>query len=198
MPKTRPERLKAIAANEPTYLGAKPCRNGHTGPRRTSTGKCIECDVARHKRWHAVRPRLDAEWARKRRAKDPTRHRAEVKRWAQKNKDKCAETVRRWKDRHPELNKLRQRISNAVRRAKIRENGGRFTTDDISRMYVQQRGRCAHCKAKSADMEIDHIVPVVRGGSSFRHNLQLLCLPCNRSKGGKDPIEWEQLKGRLL
>lgn len=36
--------------------------------------------------------------------------------------------------------------------------------------------------------EIDHIVPMDKGGTSEEHNLQLLCRRCNRSKGTKVPV----------
>ena len=35
---------------------------------------------------------------------------------------------------------------------------------------------------------VDHIVPRARGGQNERTNLQLLCEPCNASKGAKDGV----------
>ncbi|RSM87100.1 hypothetical protein DMH25_42665 [Streptomyces sp. WAC 01325] len=32
-------------------------------------------------------------------------------------------------------------------------------------------------------MQFDHVIPVAMGGSSGADNLQVLCGPCNRSKG---------------
>jgi 5-methylcytosine-specific restriction endonuclease McrA len=45
---------------------------------------------------------------------------------------------------------------------------------------------------------IDHIQPVARAGTNDRSNLQLLCQPCNSSKGARDPIVFAQSIGRLL
>lgn len=44
---------------------------------------------------------------------------------------------------------------------------------------------CPKCgrKFRKTDMDADHIIPQSRGGSNSRHNLQLLCAHCNRSKG---------------
>jgi len=36
-------------------------------------------------------------------------------------------------------------------------------------------------------MEVDHIIPVSRGGSDRPTNLRLLCPQCNRKKGSKRP-----------
>jgi hypothetical protein len=57
------------------------------------------------------------------------------------------------------------------------------------RRQVLSAGKCAAC-GKTEDLVVDHIVPIVRGGSSDISNLQALCAPCNRSKGRKLPTEW--------
>lgn len=36
-------------------------------------------------------------------------------------------------------------------------------------------------------LEVDHIVPVSKGGLSEPENLQTLCWRCNRAKGAKMP-----------
>lgn len=38
-----PERQEAIRTGAPTYLSPNPCHRGHTGPRRTRDGQCLEC-----------------------------------------------------------------------------------------------------------------------------------------------------------
>lgn len=40
---TLPERQEAIRTGAPTYLSPNPCHRGHTSPRRTRDGQCLEC-----------------------------------------------------------------------------------------------------------------------------------------------------------
>jgi 5-methylcytosine-specific restriction endonuclease McrA len=60
----------------------------------------------------------------------------------------------------------------------------RETIPDDVRLFVWQRdgGRCIRCGSRE-NLEFDHIIPVADGGSSTERNVQLLCEPCNRTKG---------------
>lgn len=46
---------------------------------------------------------------------------------------------------------------------------------------VLAAGKCKACESTS-DLVVDHIIPIVRGGSNDTDNLQALCGPCNRKK----------------
>lgn len=56
------------------------------------------------------------------------------------------------------------------------------------RFQILQRDgfRCCLCGASTAnrqvELEIDHIIPISRGGTNDPHNLQTLCRPCNLGK----------------
>jgi hypothetical protein len=69
-----------------------------------------------------------------------------------------------------------------------RKNGARKRAPipaDV-RMFVWRRdqGRCSECGSKE-NLEYDHVVAVVRGGSNTARNIRLLCEKCNRSKGAR-------------
>ncbi len=175
---------------------------------------------------------MATQWARERRAKDPTGHRAEVKRWAKKNPAKIAEIAKRayYKDverrramnrdymaKHLETNRdkhnasrvrsyhrdlaksrLQALVNTNSRRDRAIQNGGSFTENDITDLHTRQKGKCAECKRKLTDMHVDHIIPLVLGGTNGASNLQLLCPTCNMQKGRLDPIDWAKKRGRLL
>ncbi len=49
---------------------------------------------------------------------------------------------------------------------------------------------CAYCGAKAVALEVEHIVPKVRGGSNRVSNLTLACVPCNQKKGRQTAAEF--------
>jgi hypothetical protein len=53
-----------------------------------------------------------------------------------------------------------------------------------NQVWRRDQGRCASCGSR-VKLEIDHIVPVSKGGSNTARNLELLCERCNREKGAR-------------
>jgi len=51
-------------------------------------------------------------------------------------------------------------------------------------VFDRDGGRCRRCGA-TQELELDHIIPLGRGGSNTEENLQVLCAPCIRSKGNR-------------
>ena len=68
-----------------------------------------------------------------------------------------------------------------------RKRGRRFSNATIIRVARRDNNTCQICGKILLDreIEIDHIIPHSKGGSSEEHNLQVTCLKCNRSKGNK-------------
>lgn len=48
-------------------------------------------------------------------------------------------------------------------------------------VFTRDGGKC-NCCSSGVNLEYDHITPFSCGGSSDASNIQLLCMPCNRSK----------------
>ena len=67
-------------------------------------------------------------------------------------------------------------------------------------LFERQRRRCVICgKAKTIkNFQVDHIVPVVRGGPDQVSNFQLLCPPCNQRKGIHTNQEFYERYKRVL
>jgi len=76
---------------------------------------------------------------------------------------------------------------------------GTHTDEDIKALFAKQGGKCATCRKNIRDAyDVDHVMPLSKGGSNGPDNLQLLCPTCNRKKSTKRPDEWAQENGRLF
>jgi 5-methylcytosine-specific restriction endonuclease McrA len=115
--------------------------------------------------------------------------------WYHKNKDRRKATIKAW------AAKNRERMRSYIARRRALELGadGRYTGKDVARLGDLQKWKCAACRADiKKRYEIDHVVPLAKGGSNYPSNLQLLCLPCNRRKSDKEPEYFMRELGFLL
>lgn len=100
-----------------------------------------------------------------------------------------------------------QRVSGSVLKHFERRNGRLYLRHDwieISdgkrpslppqlRLEIGNRDNwtCGYCGSKEGPFDIDHVIPVVRGGALLDPaNLLCACAVCNRSKGAKFISEW--------
>lgn len=60
---------------------------------------------------------------------------------------------------------------------------GKVTNKMRFAIYNRDGYRCRYCGRKTDDLEIDHIIPIAKGGKSTLDNLQTLCHRCNVKKG---------------
>ena len=112
-----------------------------------------------------------------------------------KCKDCTSLFAQEWKRKNPERAKRMSLRSRLIRRCP----GSRVNDRDIAVIRAAQHDHCACCRMNLKGRgEIDHIVPVSRGGGGSRRNLQLLCGPCNRSKGARDANDFMRIKGYLI
>jgi 5-methylcytosine-specific restriction endonuclease McrA len=136
-----------------------------------------------------------SEYSARYRQRNPEKCRAKGQAWKDANRDRRAETKAIWQRQNAE----RHRIHQHNRRARERNAGGNLSHDLAQRLYAAQQGRCACCKRKLGDAyDMDHIVPLARGGTNTDENIQLLTSRCNRQKGAKHPVEFMQSRGLLL
>ncbi len=112
------------------------------------------------------------------------------------NREKMMEQSRQWKLEHPEEWRAMSRDASRLRRARRRAVGWeRIKAADI---FERDGWRCQICGCETlreweADNvwspELDHIIPLARGGPHTRANTQLLCRRCNAHKAAKLPYK---------
>lgn len=91
-------------------------------------------------------------------------------------------------------------VKDSIRRSRKGETETWYSIEDIERLLLKQKNRCVNCLGKITmeTMHKDHRIALSKGGSNAISNIQLLCVPCNRKKYNKDPIEFARQNGRLL
>lgn len=123
---------------------------------------------------------------------------AQHRKWYRENPPDRAlvsERTRLWGEANPE--KLRSLRKNAKHQRRARLKGG-MTASEFRHWEASQAKVCHWCCVKCAEYEIDHRIPLSKGGKHERRNLVISCRPCNRSKGARCPIEFAQSKGKLV
>ncbi len=66
------------------------------------------------------------------------------------------------------------------------------------RVYKRDRFQCTYCGAPGTDaeLEVDHIIPLAKGGSNHMSNLTTACRKCNARKGTRDAPPIGRAKSR--
>jgi 5-methylcytosine-specific restriction protein A len=66
-------------------------------------------------------------------------------------------------------------------------------------MRKTREGKCHYCgrEVGKAELTMDHIVPLSRGGKSKKGNIVPACKECNNKKKYLLPIEWAEYLERL-
>jgi len=60
---------------------------------------------------------------------------------------------------------------------------GKVTNKMRFAIYERDGYKCCKCHRSTSNLEIDHIIPISKGGKSTWDNLQTLCHECNVKKG---------------
>jgi 5-methylcytosine-specific restriction endonuclease McrA len=95
----------------------------------------------------------------------------------------AAELGRKWRSENKELMAFYQR----ARRAKIKNNSIYYVSS--KELKKLKNSPCFYCGNNDL-IEIDHIIPIARGGSHGIGNLISACRGCNRSRQDKTIMEW--------
>lgn len=128
-------------------------------------------------------------------SKNPERVRATGRASDRRRAAERSEYNRQWRKENREVVAAHSRN----RRALVKNCEGSHTADDVQWLLKTQKYKCAVCRCDiSNGYHVDHIEPLVRGGSNDKTNLQVLCPTCNNQKHAADPIDFMQRKGFLL
>ena len=163
-------------------------------PHEEKTAKCEACKI-KHRQWYKrtilLRRAHSIEYRREHREKMNEYdkkyrliHREEI--LARKRMQ-----TKEWKQLHPD--QVRIQIHN--RRARKLGNMGSYTKTQLKELFEKQEGRCYYCSKLLYSSfknwpHIDHVTPLIRGGSNDISNIVYACADCNLTKNNKTREEF--------
>ena len=101
--------------------------------------------------------------------------------------------LKEWRKKNPEKSHAYVRAATIKRR---RAAGGKsFSAAEWLRLLAHHGKACAYCGSKVL-IEIDHRIPLIRGGSNTIENILPACRNCNRRKNQKTEEEFRELLQR--
>lgn len=78
------------------------------------------------------------------------------------------------------------------RQGRKRAGGGSLSKGYVDFLYEQQGGKCLTCPAdfRETGYQIDHVIPLAKGGRHCDDNVQLLCPTCNKRKAARSLFDF--------
>jgi hypothetical protein len=94
-----------------------------------------------------------------------------------------------WRNNNKDKLKLINQKNKMIRKNVI----GSHTKKDLDNLLLRQNGVCPLCNEKLVEnnIQLDHIIPVSKGGTNFIGNLQYTCAKCNISKNNMPSIKYK-------
>lgn len=182
-------------------FGAKECKHCGSHERYTSNGNCVECQLRRNKSWSSRNRerhlQLLREWHKKNYVPKPkplpertTVDKYHIRqKWIKENPEKYKGSILKTQEKLKEKApfKLHVRRTRQIRNnADMTKKELRQSRDKI--LSLKHLG-CSYCGSHER-LNIDHIIPVARGGSNHFTNLQWLCRHHNAQKWARTDEEY--------
>lgn len=135
----RGARYAAKVAGHVHYVSGKPCPQGHTGKRFTSTGKCVACGAAQNRAWDVA---------------NLEKRRSFTKAWRSENISKSRLACLRWKKKNPH--------KNVALAAEYTLSKSRAMPPWADRRAIEAVYREAACLTAITGVQhhVDHIIPL--------------------------------------
>ena len=149
-------------------------------------------DLETRRRWSKNHPEFERARSARRRKENPEYIKAVLKKSNQKHKDKRRERRKQWRKNNPE--KYLPQMRADVKKRKARKKGAKisdFTAKQWTEMKECYHNCCFYCGNQPEQLEMEHMIPLSKGGDHTSSNIVPACQRCNLLKGTK--TFWEFL-----
>lgn len=197
-------RARTRASDKPRFCSQKCMGIAQTIPESRTTVRCDNCEVEFEKPTRFLKEinycsRECAGEGRKKpgaRWRDPNHIKVYMREYRVKNWDVLNPRHKAYLKKHKQARLLTQKryrqthkahISFLSRARKYKITLGNFTESDWETMRAECNYTCLACKRPEPEIKltIDHVIPLSRGGTHDKSNIQPLCGSCNSAKGTK-------------
>jgi 5-methylcytosine-specific restriction endonuclease McrA len=166
---SKENRQKAISESKKTYDGV-PCKKCGSTLKHVSSYSCVDCNVKRN-----LHKLYDNELM------SPYRTPEKVKEYWDNNKDRKKQIKNKYAKSEKGI--ITNNKKSAKRRARVKNQ----LTDDVDYDIITKIYQ--DCRSRSIETgiphEVDHIIPISKGGLHHQDNLQIITMSENRKKGSK-------------
>lgn len=156
----------------------------YCGSKVEKTG-CSWENILKKKKEYSITPKMVA-WRRKyfkdwnQKTKDNSRRKEQksraYKKWYEKNKEIIREKSREWRKEN-----IKRIIHNNKLRSERLKKTEKITFEEFEQIKKDAKHHCLICDQKKP-LTMDHIIPLSKGGTTVKSNIQPLCQSCNSRK----------------
>lgn len=158
---------------------------------------CRACYNAYKREWYEANREKEIQRAASYNKAHPEVPRAAMRRSRERRPEHFREYLQNYRKNNRDRVSVWDRNKTAKRRTAIVSSAG-VKLADWRRIKANYRNCCAYCRKPSKRLQMDHIVPLSKGGKHEPDNIAPACPHCNNSKSARDELDFRQRIGQLL
>lgn len=153
-------------------------------------GYCIPCVKAAAVEWQKANPEKKRASDARQQARRPKKGRFKYLTDAERRAAAAsAQAKYNAKPEHKLVHRNREHLRRMTLRSGDFEVSGALTLAEWQQILASFSGRCAYC-GSTERIEMDHVVPLSKGGQHVASNIVPACKPCNSGKRDRALSEW--------
>lgn len=158
---------------------------------------CKECSTARARKKYQENREREIERSKKYNKNNPERLAANMRKCRERRPEHFKEYARRHTEENRDQYRIRWSRKNKVRKAAADKTKDKLTLKQWREIKKAQNNKCYYCNV-SCDLELEHVMPLSKGGEHSRKNVVGACQKCNAKKQEKLPETFAKEIGRLF